>query len=557
MNPNANIAVNGAAPGWAVGVVLVSMLLLLARLMGLGEPIVFSDEYSYGAWTWALAEGTPVSPLAPRLDNWLFLRIFELAHHGNTDFIVVGRVINALLFSLAAGAIYRWLAPTAGWRVAAVLAISYAVLFGGALAGYFMPEAGLAAMTALLALAFMRYAAEPGIPGLLLVALAGVAASLMKTHGTLLLPAFALATLLLPRKETGPAGWRIGGAHAALVIVAWLLGMTLVRGLLGGGWSLNPLGAFYTDVANDSASRLGSALSSYLVVAKAHAAYAMLVAGVPVLLAVLSALRGLVRRSEGHRAIDAVNLALVCALAGMVLVSIMYTVSEAGQRPHETLTRIHGRYYEHLLLLAAIGGAVAAPGLLAARGAVRWGVLAVGGVMVLLAYAGSDGLGWQFPNDYSAAYAVQASPVGRYYGAAIALLALVAAVALPRRAHQALALGLATWLAFNAVVTEKLRMNLEPQAGDRAAEMVAEAESDGDRARVLVVSSGYSVSLYRVAIHLMDEDVTFRVGQAEACDLAAQDARWVIVLDEGSGTCGLEPVAAFDEITVARTKDQP
>lgn len=87
-------------------------------MMGLGEPIVFSDEYSYGAWTRALADGVAVSPLAPQLDNWLFLRIFEWAHRGQTDFIVVGRVINSVLCALSAAAVYRLALPWSGLRVA-------------------------------------------------------------------------------------------------------------------------------------------------------------------------------------------------------------------------------------------------------------------------------------------------------------------------------------------------------------------------------------------------------------------------------------------------------
>lgn len=541
-----------AVPPWGAALALTAFVLLVLRLAGLGDPMVFSDEYSYAAWTKSLAEGIAAPALAPKLDNWLFLRIFELSHAGEGSALFAARMLNAALVALSAVAIFRMAAPWVGARCSAVLGLAYSVLFGGAVAGFFMPEAGLAAAAALVALAFSGYASQPLALRILPLAAAGAAVSLMKAHGLLLLPAVAVGVLLAPSLE-GRWSPRRGAAHLALLLVGWLLGVSLLKGLLGGGWSLDPLGEFYSDVAADSAGRVGASPSAYWPVAVAHLATLALVAGAPLLFSAGSALRFICRRSAGYRALDLLNLVLMCAFAGMLIISIAYTVSEAGGRPYETLGRVHGRYYEHLLLLAAIGGAMAAPGLLSrSRVPMRAGLFFAGALLVALAYHYTAGIGWQPPNDFTSAYALQATPTGRWYGAAFALLALAGAAAAPARAHWSLACGLVAWLMVNAVALETLRYGLDAQAGDRAGAMVAMAEADGDRAPVLIVGSGYTPDLYRVAFHLLDEDVAVSVGQPDNCVGSAGEKRWVVVLDQGGSTCGHVPVARFDGIVVAR-----
>jgi hypothetical protein len=294
-----------------------------------------------------------------------------------------------------------------------------------------------------------------------------------------------------------------------------------------------------------------------LTLGMSHLSTIALVAGAPVLVATAFAVRSLVGwnfSDAQERVLAVVTVALLCGLGGMLAVSVLFTVSLAGVGPYETLTRLHGRYYEHLLVLVAICGLLAAPRVLQRIGTpVRWGLALVTVVLLLLAARECATLGWQNFNDFSVPYAIFASPLGRYWACLVGILSVMAAVAVPRKSDVALGIGLVVWLGINAYQMESLRYDLAPKASDRASEVVARAEAGGDRAKVLVLSPDLNADLYRIAFQLLNEDASVRVGPpATDCPDKSAQLRWVVTIGGEPLACNAGEVVDIEGIKVGR-----
>jgi hypothetical protein len=538
-------------------VALAILAMTLLRLLPIGAPIVFSDEYSYAVSTKFLYEGLGVAERAPALSNWLYLRVFEIAHVGSGDALNAARILNSMFAAVAGWCVYLLARNWAGVRTAALVAVIYGFLFVGGYAAYFMPEAMFFAVVALLALAVHRYLGQPGLANALLLGVVGALATCVKSHGLLLLPA-VLAGMFAARRMSAHGEFSRPVVNGLALVVSWWGAALILVGLLGDKWTLNLLGEFYTDVASSSVSKLGfDRLVQVLLLAKSHVSTMLLVVGFPITIAIVFAFRSLWRPPAGEedRGLAAMVVALLCAYGGMLVVSVLFTVGQAGAGPYETLTRLHGRYYEHLLLLTAILGVLISPRLLTSLTLPgRWILASISAIVVIAAVFGSSGLGWQTFSDFSLAYGIYAQQLWRYYAIFISLAVIVLATMVPRKAHVVLGGGLLIWLVINTYETERLRYSLEPQAGDRVGEIIATAEAGGDRANVLVISpGGADVQFFRLAFHLLDENVRMKVGPlADSCPAPSDSTEWVVVAGNATEICGAQEVARFDGMAIGR-----
>lgn len=523
--------------------------------------MVFSDEYSYAAWTYHLYHDLPKPELAPEISNWAYLRLYEYAHVGQGDFLASARVLNALFAALSAGFAYAMCRKWSDGLVACFGGLTYSILLVGNYVPYFMPEAMYFAASAMLAWAMASYALKPKVALLVVVAVVGGLTATIKAHGLLLLPAMVVGVFwlgLAHRKRLSRVATDI-----VILTMTWWLTSLLVGGLFGGTWSLNPLGGFYTDVASGSASEMNpDRLPQVLDLARRHFLTVMLVAGVPVIFSILFCLRVLLSwrgSSADDKKFSGASVAMLCAFAGMLLVTIVFTVTQANPGPYETLDRLHGRYYEHLLVLVALLGAIAAPRLLMPlRPYQRWVIAAAMLVLLFGAYIGTAGIGWQNFNDFSVAYGLFAGKNIRYAACVIWVASVVFAVAAPRKSHVALMSGLAVWLLLNAFAMEKLRYSLQDRTSDRLSEVIAMAESGGDRAKVLVVSPDYNADMYRIAFQLLSEDVTIQVGQQQpvACPSGDGQWRWIVTLGDLPMPCDASSVLQLEGQSLGRPLDQ-
>lgn len=537
------------------------LLLTLARLAPIGAPVVFSDEYSYAVWTKHLYEGLRAPTLAPTLGNWLYLRLFEFVHFGQGEFLQTARAFNAVCAAVCGWALFllarRWVSSA----TAALLAASYSVMLVGSYAAYFMPEAMFFSACAVLALVLYRYLRSPGILAAIALGVVGALVTAVKEHGLLLLPAIVVGVVVGYRAQWKESFSRIA-IDSAVLVLSWWLGSILIGGLLGHVWALSPLGSFYTDVASSSASKLElGRLTQVLVLGTNHLSAVMLTAGFPLTVAAVFAAKSVLRPAaeRNDQILAAVVTAFLCAFAGMLAVSVLFTVSLAGSGPYETITRLHGRYYEHLLVLTAALGVLAAPRLLTEMSALgRWILAAIAAAIITIAALVSRGIVWQNFNDFASAYAIFAQPAYRYYAWFIAIAAIGYVTFVPRNSHIALASGLLLWSTINAFETERLRYALEPQAGDRSGEVIAQAEAGGDRAHILVLAPAMDSQIYRLAFHLLDEDVQMQVGALPpACPSADSGVEWLVVVGKEPGSCNATEVADFGDMKVRHIAQPP
>src|SRR5690348_11308976 len=89
---------------WSLIATLIALVLILVRVLPIGGPAVFSDEYAYAAWSSALLHGTQTPPpAAASIGDWLYLRVYGIVFAGVGSFLLKARALNAVISALGAG----------------------------------------------------------------------------------------------------------------------------------------------------------------------------------------------------------------------------------------------------------------------------------------------------------------------------------------------------------------------------------------------------------------------------------------------------------------------
>jgi hypothetical protein len=549
---------------WPLAAVLISLILILIRVLPMGGPIVFADEYQYAARISALYQGLKAPPQVAAFSNWLYLRIYEIVFAGSGSFLITARILNAVISAMSAGLlVYIFNSSKEIGKstpaLAAALAIGFTVTLSGAYAGYFMPEAPYFAAVCLLLFCVWKHALAPRMATAIVLGLAGGVANMTKTHGFLLLPATLVVVVLIG--FASKSGWIKATSYGAAMIFAWLACTTTISIVLGHGAELNPLGEFYTNIGSQAAANADSAgLSLVLQVMLRHLATLALLIGLPLILCSWLALKALFHSADADfEPLRYLALLLGCTLLGMILITATFTVGVSSNGPYESLTRLHGRYYEHIAVLAACIGIVSGRQILIQW---SWKIRLIIGVafiaLLMLSLGVLKSVGWQGPADFAFTYAMFATHSGRYQAVFLAAASGVMALVWPRHASSILASALLLWFALDIVKMEQLRWHLADQPADRVAAMIADVEAgSGHRAKVEIIGQRKSADLYRAAFHLLQEDVEIPTeSNATQCGEHGTAPKWVITIGQVDNPCGFPETLRIDDVA-ASLANQP
>lgn len=540
------MAIHWPLLSWSLVAALVALILILVLVLPIGGPSVFSDEYAYAAWSYALFHGlqTP-PPLAASISNWLYLRLYGLVFAGAGPFLVKARVLNAVISALGAGVLvptFLRAEPSTKPQLAVVLSIGFAAGLLGTYAAYFMPEAPYFACVCIWLYCVTRYAKTPTVLLAMGTGLVGGLATMAKAHGILMLPAalvmFTLVGFWVRRS------WKLCLVDAAVLVVGWFICTTVIGLLLGNGSGFNPIGSFYSGLGLHTAETLGGDRVGMIGrLGLQHVATLAAIAGMPLLLCMWLGLNALLRplRSGYDSALQFPAFALGCMLIGMLAVTVVFTVSIAGAGPFETISRLHGRYYEHFAVLAACFGIVGSRDVLS-----RWSpwaralVFGLFVVLLVMAWRSLRAVKWQNPNDFAIAYALFAEPDGRLWALLLSGVGAFLALVRPKHAPTILACALLIWLGFDTVSMERLRWPIQEQPAGRVAAMVAANEAGANpRASIEIVGLGATVPVYRAAFHVLNEQIGFALGiAAKTCGVDGRTPDWVITVDGERDPCG-------------------
>lgn len=545
---------------WSIVAILIAGALVLIRILPLGGPRIFSDEYVYAAWSSALFHGTKTPPpLAASLGNWLYLRLYGTAFAGVGPFLVKARVLNAAISALAAGVLastLRTAEPSTKPRLAIVLSIGFVAALLGAYAAYFIPEAPYFAGVCFWLYCTTKYAKTPSFTLALATGIVGGMVTMTKAHGILLLPA-TLATFVL-------IGWRIDRrwerclVDVVFLVFSWFACTAVISLLLGNGSGINPIGSFYSELGLHTAETMGSDRGHAIVqLCLQHIATVVAVAGMPILLSTWLALTALLRPLHRgyHSALQFPAFALSCMLVGTLFVTVVFTIAVAGSGQFESISRLHGRYYEHFAILAACFGIVGSRSVLS-----RWSlwaralVFSLFVVLLAIAWRSLETVKWQNPNDFSIAYAMFAEPDGRLLALSLSGISAFLALAWPKHSPTVLACALLIWLGFDTVSMERHRWPIQEQVAGRVAAMVAAGEAGATpRASVEIVGSSATVPVYRAAFHLLNERIGFALGSAvKTCDVGGRTPDWVIMVDGERDPCGYPDDIHIGDVTAGK-----
>jgi phosphoglycerol transferase len=330
-------------------------LYLLFRNQGL-FPVVMADEwtYNYAARLLPLAE----SPLP----SYLYLGLFGSTSACGPAFLSCARMLNVLLFLASAPLIYsvaRSMVPAPAAVGLALLAVLGPV---NSYTAYFMPEASYFTGFWLVTWCVLRFHQHPSPVRAVAVGAALGILALVKVHAMFLL-APVLLTMAWSAWTAAPAsaGQRLQRMAGAVLLVfgTALLLRFGIGYLVAGSEGLSLMGKLYREQSEWSV-KLRKPPAQLLELAlgnlQGHVLGLALLAGLP-LAALLAEGAGKLQRAApavdpaGARQRSGFALYTALTLMALVAVTALFTASVAGNGPHETIARLHLRYYDFALPL--------------------------------------------------------------------------------------------------------------------------------------------------------------------------------------------------------------
>lgn len=535
---------------------LLSALAVLALLMfrvsiGGDNPSVLSDEFSYASESLALWLHQAPPNLTPITGNWLYLAINSTDFAFNANFLTLARAWNVLSLGLCCTIFFLTFRKLAGNALAGGIIAIEAVTFGGTYARLFMPEAMQFAAIVIATCAFYKMAERPSLRNAIILGVALGLGILIKVHVILLIPCFLAGICLVAYVQRLPL--RASASLCISFLITSLLTVYVFRLAITGQYDLSLLGKFYGGIAEESGVAW-TELPRYVYVLKRHFATLFLVFSPSIAIALI-ALIGLRRSPAPLNALRCTMFSITLAFGGMLLVSAVFTVSVAGSGPYESLNRIHGRYYEHLLMLIAALGAMGATKFQRDVGRLaRIGVIVVIIIALALSYKISRTIGWQNPTDFVAAFGMYWVPRARLVALVIGLIVLVTLGLRPTLSNVVITFALLIAALFSAYECDKVVINTQIQGSDLAATMVAAADVNPQSDKVILVTPQLNEDLYRAAFQLLRHNPSIQVIPAigtgsKTCPKNVASTRWLIVLSTKSS------LACKDFVQVSRFND--
>lgn len=548
--------------GWTIAAV-GCFILLLSRVWELRIPTVFGDEYSYAAWAYYIFHRNAQPDLAPVLNNWLFSLLASVIHIGSDHTIQKARLLNAVIVFCTLWPLYRLATLTfrGPWAILIALAFVWGGL-GGYMA-YLMPESLYFALYAGLIAALMLYLRTPTLSRLVGAAVVHALLVSTKPHGLFILPAFTMAVALYdPTRARIRVHSRGIGAAFLYAATAYLLSCT-INSIISGSFIANPFSGFY----GSQSSRLSdmeyvrSLLEKMSVVGLKQLAFALTLFSLPLLVVVVSATRNLFepRRDEDPAAavIRGGSLFVLAGYLSLLAITVLFSAMVAGTGPEESLTRMHGRYYEVALIMLIFHSL-----LVLAKEATHWKALWrwIAAVIVVASSAGGYMLimtaGEQRVYDFALGYAAYSFPFVRYNSMLAALAAAAVFAIRPRFAAQAVFVGFLVYLLWAVDKVDDNRSWADSVAVDRYGKKMRRQAEGGNNSYVFF--DAYDPNTYRAAFYMIGRGEMIRVsgGQPPLCEKIKEPALVLTLHDIGT-VCGLTLVARDDNMRVSLLSTDP
>lgn len=327
-------------------------LYLLLRNMGY-YPVIFSDEETYNNYSRLLPRSEASVP------SYLYFWLFGFTNACGDGFLECTRVINAILFVLAAPFIYligRRAMPASIAAFAAFLSVAGPASI---YTWYFMPEASYYFGFAVLSWSLLRYNEAPTLRNATLAGVMLGLLSLIKVHALFLIPALsAFIVLMALVQRNGQVVARVL-ARALLAIIVILAVAAVVRfglgEMLAGDAGLKLFGPLYSSQASNSGlvkATPMALLALALTSVRGHAMGLLMIFAVPFAAMLMWRPRQQASTARDH-AITGLLVYTVLMLVSMVAVTVGFSASVASG-PHESIGRLHMRYYDFVLPLVIL-----------------------------------------------------------------------------------------------------------------------------------------------------------------------------------------------------------
>jgi phosphoglycerol transferase len=336
---------------------------IFVQALAVPYPVVFSDEASYSLFS-KFGGGAKVQDhigLPIDYPDHLYFQIYRVVHRFGDNFLAAAKLLNALFFALSAFPIHRLcrmlLPPPHALLVTAVAIAGPFSTF----ATYFMPESmyffGFWTYAyAVVALRRRPRTSQAAVQGVCLGVLA-----LVKPHAVALLVPSMIALVMVagPRIRKATSLLPVATSWIVLIMVFAITKAALTL-LLATSAEVSLGGEGYRQylMTGVSLSSIASRVPSYLFVLQGHLIYLVVLCGPFIVAIVIGYWKVRATDPTGEPGPPLfVSIFASSVIVTLLFMTVKFTADIAGSGPHETIERVHGRYYEFalpLLLIAAL-----------------------------------------------------------------------------------------------------------------------------------------------------------------------------------------------------------
>lgn len=323
-------------------------VLLLLRNAGLYS-VVSSDESIYSK------TARLISPENSAVPNYIYFSIFRITNNCGSQFYSCAKILNSIFFVAAAPFIYMTAKRYCSANSSAVIVLLTLLGPINVYTSFFMPEALYFFCFWALTWFVLRLDGSSKIVQWIFGGIIIGSCALVKPHAMLMMPAFVFYIFYVNVKNSNKFSIRAMIAAAVFVISAFLAKL-LIGYILVGNAGLTLFGDFYSSIAR---SQVRDA-RNYVELVELTAANAIGHINSIVLLngmaigVMLAYAFGLMFAREKIKSNPDLYFFSFIVLFNLLIVTALFTASVVNSGPHETINRLHMRYYNFALPLLFI-----------------------------------------------------------------------------------------------------------------------------------------------------------------------------------------------------------
>jgi len=483
--------------GYALLVIMLFVFFaLLLKNTGL-FPFIFGDEYTYSLYS-------RLQPLSESsIPGYIYQAVYGLTNHCAADFLGCARIFNAFFFVCAAPFIYQVSRRVMKELPALVITLCALIAPINTYTAHYMPEAfyffGFWAFVWAMTRARIDSPRDWAIAGFILGCTA-----LIKPHSMLFVPAVVLyigyVSLAVEQGKAMLAVRNIG-----LFLLAAIAAKFIISFILAGSAGLTLFGPSYSKIASEASGldRLILLTRLALESIKGHLLGLCMTMGIAIAVTLHAGLKPLLARHTPDETQKIAVFALLL-IANLVAVVALFTASVVSVNAHESVTRLHVRYYDFAfpLLWIVVASLLSKFDTLQPR---RWRIILATLIGLALIYGVITQLTPYEPSitDSPELRGMLANSTSLYFMGTLGLMALAAWAYNPRTgAKVAIYLVLPITVVLSSYwATKDQRAYLLPSVADRAGAFTRQYLSQEERAQTVIAGSDLG-TLMKAAFHI-------------------------------------------------------